>query len=98
MGTAILSDEDLTELNRVKGEMTAIYNSAKICPFDDQSCADPNLSLDPEIEMLLAESETYDELEYVWTQWHEKTGKLMRGDYKTYVNLLNKAANANGKI
>jgi peptidyl-dipeptidase A len=99
VGTAALDDTDLDALNRVKNSMSSVYNMAKICPFNKQNCdplTDPDrLTLDPEIENTLASSEDYDEMKYIWEKWHEKTGKLMRNDYKTYVDLMNKAAKAN---
>jgi peptidyl-dipeptidase A len=48
-----------------------------------------------EITEVMATSNDYDELEYVWQEWHEKSGRGMRENYQTYVNLLNKAAIAN---
>lgn len=77
--------------------MSAIYSSAKICPYKKQNCTDDELlTLDPEIEDRLAKSEDYDELAYVWKSWRDNSGKLMRSDYKKYVDLSNKAAIANG--
>jgi peptidyl-dipeptidase A len=100
IGTAALSDLDLTELNAAKNRMTTVYNSARICPFAKQDCnlATEGLTLDPEIELLMSNSTNFDEMKWTWEQWHEKSGKLMRSDYQTYVELLNKAAKANGKI
>lgn len=100
MGTSILDDADLTELNSVKAKMSTVYNAAKICPFDKKNC---NLdtegwTLDPDIELTLASSTNFDEQKYVWEQWHEKSGKLMRNDYKKYIDLMNKAAKANGEL
>lgn len=98
IGTAALSDGDLTELNAAKNRMTTIYNSARICPFDRQNCnlEVEGLTLDPEIELLLASSTNFDEMKWTWEQWHEKSGKNMRNDYKSYVDFMNKAAVANG--
>lgn len=100
VGTAILSNDDLTELNAAKNNMTTVYNSARICPFTKQNCnlQTEGLTLDPEIEYLLATSENFEELKYVWEQWHEKTGKLMKTDYKTYVSIMNEAAKGNSKV
>lgn len=98
IGTSILDNTDLSHLTSVKNAMSFIYNTAKVCPFDKQECTltTEGLSLDPEIENLLAESDDYDELLWIWEQWHEKSGKQMRTDYKTYVELMNKAATSNG--
>lgn len=101
MGVSILNDVDLTELNSVKAKMSTVYNAAKICPFENQNCdldIDKGWTLDPDIELTLASSTNFDEQKYVWEQWHEKSGKLMRTDYKTYIDLMNKAAKENGKL
>lgn len=98
IGTAALSDSDLTDLNNAKNRMQTIYNDAKICPFDKKNC-DPKtegLTLDPEIELLMASSENFEEMKWTWEQWHDKSGKLMKDDYSSYIRLMNKAAEANG--
>jgi peptidyl-dipeptidase A len=99
IGTAALSDTDLTSLNDAKNRMTTVYNAAKICPVDKKDCKldDEGLKLDPHIELLMASSENFEELKWTWEQWHEKSGKLMRQDYKSYIELMNKAATANGR-
>uniref|UniRef100_A0A1L8DQS2 Angiotensin-converting enzyme n=1 Tax=Nyssomyia neivai TaxID=330878 RepID=A0A1L8DQS2_9DIPT len=101
LGSSALGDEDLAKFTNTRNAMTAIYNSAKICPYTQQDCESiPNftdyLTLDPEIEVRMAESRDYDELLYLWTEWREKSGKLMREDYKEYVSLLNQVARLNG--
>lgn len=98
VGTSILNDADLTELTDKRNTMSRIYNTAKVCPFEKKNCNvnQEGLSLDPEIETILSESTDYDEMLWLWEQWHEKTGKLMRSDYGKYVELMNKAAVANG--
>lgn len=79
--------------------MLGIYSQATICPYKQPNCTtDEALTLDPEIEQIMAHSVDYDELAYVWNEWREKTGKLMRNDYKKYVDVMNTAARANGKI
>lgn len=98
IGTAALDDIDLTALNAARNRMSQTYNNAKICPFNRQNCdhkSDDALSLDPDIETLMASSTDYDEMKWIWEQWREKSGKLMRADYKQYVDLMNKAAKLN---
>lgn len=75
-----------------------IYNTAKICPFDKQECnlTTEGLTLDPEISAVMTNSRNYEELKWAWTQWRDKSGKLMRNEYKKYVELVNKAAKLNG--
>jgi peptidyl-dipeptidase A len=100
MGTSLLSPEDLTNLTETKQRMASIYNSARICPYEKKNCdlATEGWTLDPEIENRFAESTDYDELEWLWTQWHQASGAKMRNDYKIYVELMNRAAEANSKI
>lgn len=84
MGTALLEEADLNELNARKQKMAKIYNSAKICPFKNQNCdlEKEGLTLDPDIESIMASSSDYDELEWAWSEWHKNSGAQMRGDYK----------------
>lgn len=99
LGTSRLGDSDLSQLNKVKNDMSNIYNNAKICPFEKQECnlETEGLTLDPHIDNLMASSRDFEELKWTWNEWHENSGKLMRSDYKEYILLMNKAANANGK-
>lgn len=79
--------------------MSSVFNKATICPYGKPNCA-PNsperLALDPDITKRFAESRDYNELEYLWLQWHEQSGKLMRNDYREYVRLMNKIGTLNG--
>ncbi|KAJ6635505.1 Angiotensin-converting enzyme, partial [Pseudolycoriella hygida] len=102
IGTAALSDADLDSLTRIRTSMSGIYSSAKICPYERPVCdlETEGLSLDPQIEERLAtlakSGDNYNEMLYLWEEWREKSGKLMRDQYKEYVALSNKAAVANG--
>ena len=100
IGTAALSDSDLSALNAAKNRMQTIYNNAKICPVDKKNCnlETEGLTLDPQIELLMGSSEKFEEMQWTWEQWHEKSGKLMKEDYKSYIELMNKAAKANGAV
>lgn len=44
----------------------------------------------------MTKSENYDELKWAWEQWRDKSGKLMRSEYKKYVALVNEVAKLNG--
>lgn len=79
--------------------MSSIYNSATICPYDEPNCSESSnnrLTLDPHITERLAKSRNFEELKYLWTKWHDATGRLMRSDYLEYVELMNKMAIGNG--
>lgn len=70
MGTAAMNDDDINSLTRVRTNMSSIYNSARICPFLKQDC---NLTLegwtlDPDMELALASSTNYDEMQYIWVR------------------------------
>lgn len=72
VGTAALPTETLTNLTSTRNRMTTIYNTARICPYNNQQCDknDPNvaLALDPHIETLLKSSSDYDEQLYLWVR------------------------------
>lgn len=44
----------------------------------------------------MATSTDFEHLKYIWLQWHNKSGALMRNDYKKYVRIGNEAAKKNG--
>ncbi|XP_058812773.1 angiotensin-converting enzyme-like [Topomyia yanbarensis] len=98
LGTAALPTAKLEEYNKVMRRLDSVYQLAEICPYDNQNCgaADPKWTLDPEMEEVLANSNDYDELVYVWRRWREESGKKMRADYKQYVDYVNEAATLNG--
>jgi peptidyl-dipeptidase A len=99
LGRDALDPTDLTELTRTITAMTNIYDKAEICPFDKQDCtADTDkLPLEPELQDIMGTSDNYDELLWTWTQWREKSGKLMRTEYKKYLELNQKTAELNSK-
>jgi len=43
----------------------------------------------------MATSTDYDELEYVWVEWRNAAGRTVRKQYLEFVDLNNKAAQAN---
>ncbi|GFG29388.1 hypothetical protein Cfor_04455 [Coptotermes formosanus] len=98
LGVSALDDNELSELNARQTNMTTIYSSAKICPFDKQQCdlATEGLALDPGMEEVISTSRNYEELTYVWEAWRNVSGAKMRDDYKKYVELSNLAAQKNG--
>lgn len=84
MGASLLEEKDLEELNSSKQKMAVTYNSARICPFEKQNCnlATEGMTLDPEIELKMAESSNYEELKWIWSEWHKESGAKMRTEYK----------------
>lgn len=49
-----------------------------------------------DLQRIMAESRDYDELLSAWKGWRDSAGKVLRQDYKKYVELANKAATLNG--
>lgn len=69
IGTAILDTNDLNNMTKTRSDMSAIYNTARICPYDKKDTCDlptEGLYLDPGIELALSKSENYDEQLYLW--------------------------------
>ncbi|CAG0923400.1 unnamed protein product [Notodromas monacha] len=98
LGVAALDDQKLQRRNQLVTEMTSIYASAKICPFEDKNCTEPTLSLEPDLENIMAtcnSKKDYDLLAHVWKEWRDATGRKMRDKFLEYVQLTNDAAIAN---
>ena len=53
--------------------------------------------LTKDLYRLMASSRDYDELEWAWKAWRDEVGAPARADYTRYVELKNKAAQANGE-
>lgn len=49
-----------------------------------------------DLQKIMAESRDYNELLFAWKGWRDSAGKVLRKDYKRYVELANKAATLNG--
>lgn len=78
--------------------MSNIYNTAKVCPYNQQQCnkTTEGLTLDPHITERFAKSRDFDELKYLWDEWHQNSGRPMRHNYINYVNSMNHIAVLNG--
>lgn len=84
------------QLSQVVTKMSSVYAKATVCKYGqkpDDKC--DKFTLDPDIDERFAHSRDFDELKYYWKEWHDNSGKKMRGDYKSYVELMNQAAKAN---
>ncbi|XP_034715811.1 angiotensin-converting enzyme [Etheostoma cragini] len=88
---AALSKAQLEEYNTLLSNMETKYSVAEVCR-DDGTCH----PLDPDLQKIMAESRDYDELLFAWKGWRDASGKVLRQDYKRYVELANTAAKLNG--
>lgn len=96
MGLSALNETRLTERTHAISNMEKIYNTAVFCRYNKPNCSESEMiTLDPEIMEIMASSNNYDELKYTWEQWHNKSGALMRTDYKKYIEISNEAAKLN---
>ncbi|KAG0694354.1 Angiotensin-converting enzyme [Chionoecetes opilio] len=93
-GPGALDHAELTEYKDLQAHMETIYGTATICDFYNPEQCD--LILEPDIEAIMASSTNWDELRYVWEEWRDKSGKLMRDDFVRFVELSNKAATLDG--
>lgn len=88
---AALSSAELEEYNNLLSDMETKYSVAEVCR-PNKTCH----PLDPDLQQIMAESRDYDELLFAWKGWRDAAGKVLRQDYKRYVELANKAATLNG--
>ncbi|KAG8232128.1 hypothetical protein J437_LFUL012137 [Ladona fulva] len=85
-------------MKKLENVMTGLYSTAKVCPYKNPECnaSKDGLPLEPDLKKILASSQDYDELLYVWKGWRDASGAKMRQDYEEYIRLSNKAATLNG--
>uniref|UniRef100_A0A8D3C8G2 Angiotensin-converting enzyme n=1 Tax=Scophthalmus maximus TaxID=52904 RepID=A0A8D3C8G2_SCOMX len=88
---AALPSAQLEEYNTLLSNMETKYSVAEVCR-DNGTCH----PLDPDLQKIMAESRDYDELLFAWKGWRDAAGKVLRQDYKRYVELANQAAKING--
>ncbi|XP_068611055.1 angiotensin-converting enzyme [Brachionichthys hirsutus] len=88
---AALPSEELKEYNTLMSNMESNYSVAEVCR-ENGTCH----PLDPDLQKIMAQSRDYDELLFAWKGWRDSAGKVLRQDYKRYVELANKAATLNG--
>lgn len=94
VGTSALPDSRLSLFENTVSTMEGIYSTTKICDYKNPSKCD--LPLDPDLTAIMANSRDFDELLYVWQQWHTGAGRPIKAYYIPYVTLGNEAAVANG--
>lgn len=72
-----------------------IRKQYSICPLRNATRFKGESSVS-DLQKIMAESRDYDELLFAWKGWRDSAGKVLRQDYKRYVELANKAATLNG--
>uniref|UniRef100_A0A7N9B187 Angiotensin-converting enzyme n=1 Tax=Mastacembelus armatus TaxID=205130 RepID=A0A7N9B187_9TELE len=91
LGPANLPEKEREEYNTILSVMSNIYSTAKVNP-------EPNISwsLEPHLVQIMASSRSYKKLLYVWEGWHNASGVPIKEHYPRFVELSNKAFQADG--
>ncbi|XP_070546857.1 angiotensin-converting enzyme-like [Ptychodera flava] len=93
IGSSALEDEEeLQKYNELQAEMETIYSVAKVCELDDENTCYP---LEPDLVNVMATERDYERLLWAWNGWRDATGPYMIESYEEFVELSNKAAEAN---
>ncbi|KAG7188772.1 hypothetical protein KM043_008390 [Ampulex compressa] len=94
-GRNSLTDDKFNEIHHSIVEMKEIYTRTRLCPYKTMG-ANCNLSLDHDINKIMARSKDYDELLHYWYAWQEATGPQLKNKFMRYVQLANQASRLNG--
>ena len=94
IGSDALDHDEILRYTNATNEMQNIYGTAKVPDYKDPKKL---LSLTPDLERVLSESNDYDEQEYIWTEWRKQSGAKMPKYFEQYVGFENQAARLNGK-
>uniref|UniRef100_A0A8C9GPX8 Angiotensin-converting enzyme n=1 Tax=Piliocolobus tephrosceles TaxID=591936 RepID=A0A8C9GPX8_9PRIM len=88
---AALPKDELREYNELLADMEMTYSMAQVC-LNETAC----LSLEPELEEVMATSRNKEELLWAWQGWRDAVGCQIRTTFEHYVELSNKATQLNG--
>ncbi|XP_022707839.1 angiotensin-converting enzyme-like isoform X2 [Varroa jacobsoni] len=102
LGVAALPQEKTAEMIRLRQEMESNHAKTKVCPYrkPNEPPASPEectLGLEPEIKEILEQSQDYDELLHVWSQFRDKAGKPVKNKWLKVASILNEGSRANGR-
>ncbi|KAL4104663.1 hypothetical protein QTP88_019945 [Uroleucon formosanum] len=95
-GQSNVPDSKLNQMHSILNEMKDIYAKAKICPFNYRLTSYCELSLEPDLVRVMANSRDFEELLYTWRSWRDNVGHEIRPKYIKYMELVNEAAMAIG--
>uniref|UniRef100_A0A1E1WWB8 Angiotensin-converting enzyme n=1 Tax=Tityus obscurus TaxID=1221240 RepID=A0A1E1WWB8_TITOB len=94
LGDSALPSDKIRKKTSLEADMTNIYSTTTICDFKNKKKC--NLSLEPDLSSIMANSNDYYELLHVWKEWRNKVGRKIRPLYWEFVDLKNEAARLNG--
>lgn len=95
LGYAALSELDYADLLDTLSSMESNFAKVRICDIKDKTKCD--LSLDPDLEEIIAKSRDPEELKYYWREFYDKAGTPTRPAFEKYIELNTKAAKLNGE-
>ncbi|XP_048222837.1 angiotensin-converting enzyme-like protein Ace3 [Perognathus longimembris pacificus] len=88
---AALPKDELLEYNKLLAYMETAYSMGQVCMSEG-----PCVTLESDLEEIMATSRNEKELLWAWQGWHDTVGRQLRPLFGRYVQLSNKAANLNG--
>ncbi|XP_071942842.1 angiotensin-converting enzyme-like [Antedon mediterranea] len=92
-GGELRDDQQVRRYNAITTEMLSIFAQAKVCRDPPSTEC---LSLEPDLESIMADSRDYDELLWAWKGWRDAVGPPIGELYPQYVELRNIAARNTG--
>ncbi|KAM4622364.1 angiotensin-converting enzyme [Discoglossus pictus] len=93
LGASNLPLAEREEYNTILSQMDSIYSTAKVCPPNQNTSC---WALEPELTEILSTSRSYKKLLYAWEGWHNAAGVPLREKYQKFVEISNKAYQADG--
>lgn len=91
LGLGSLDDAEVAKIQNISSTMSRVYSSTLVTV-----CGKQNLSLEPDLTVIMAKVGNYAELQEAWVAWHNSVGRKERELYIPFVQLLNKSATLNG--
>ncbi|OQR78107.1 angiotensin-converting enzyme-like [Tropilaelaps mercedesae] len=102
LGVAALPPKRTAEMIKLRQDMESNHAKAKVCPYRKLGVSaakteECTLALEPEIKEILEESNDYNELLHVWSQFRDRAGKPVKEKWMEVANILNEGSRANGR-
>ncbi|KAI0233168.1 Angiotensin-converting enzyme [Lamellibrachia satsuma] len=95
IGTAILPENKLNQMNRLAADLTKMYSTAKVCDRPNHP-RNECFPLDPDLTEIMAKSRNWNELLWAWKGWRDASSRQMSGMYTHFIEFQNEAAQTNG--
>lgn len=90
-----LPDADYEAITEASNSMASIFSNVKLCSFRQPEVC--NLTLIPDIQDILHNSNDIEEIKHYWIKWRTATGQRNQEMFQKFVDLYKKAASANSE-